>query len=106
MTQRLSPSSPLPVTADTGTEVDFERFVSTLVDVGYSRTDRVEARGEFAVRGGIVLDVFPAQGFHPVRLDFWGDTIEEIRTFSVASQRSRDARFAAGGVPGEGTAPR
>ena len=89
VTQRLSPSSPLPVTADTGTEVDFERFVSTLVDVGYSRTDRVEARGEFAVRGGIV-DVFPAQGYDPVRLDFWGDTVEEIRTFTVASQRSRD----------------
>ena len=89
VTQRLSPSSPRPVTADAGTEVDFERFVATLVDVGYSRTDRVEARGEFAVRGGIV-DLFPAQGSDPVRLDFWGDTIDEIRTFSVASQRSRD----------------
>jgi transcription-repair coupling factor (superfamily II helicase) len=89
VTQRLSPSSPRPVVAEAGSEVEFERFISTLTNLGYSRTDRVEARGEFAVRGGII-DVFPAQGAEPARLDFWGDTLEEIRAFSVSSQRSSD----------------
>jgi transcription-repair coupling factor (superfamily II helicase) len=47
----------------------------------------VERHGEFAVRGGII-DVFPVQAGHPSRLDFFGDEIEEIRPFSIGSQRS------------------
>jgi transcription-repair coupling factor (superfamily II helicase) len=47
----------------------------------------VEKRGEFAVRGGI-LDVFPPTEEHPLRLEFWGDTVEEVRYFKVADQRS------------------
>src|SRR5262249_58710821 len=47
----------------------------------------VERRGEFAVRGGIV-DVFPPTEEHPVRVEFFGDTVEEIRYFKVADQRS------------------
>ncbi len=43
--------------------------------------------GEFAVRGGI-LDVFPPTEEHPLRVEFWGDTVEEIRWFKVADQRS------------------
>ena len=53
----------------------------------YQRVDLVERRGEFAVRGGIV-DVFPPTEEHPVRVEFWGDTVEDIRSFSVADQRS------------------
>ena len=53
------------------------------------RVDLVERRGEFAVRGGI-LDVFPPTEEHPVRIDFFGDTVEEIRYFTVADQRSSD----------------
>src|SRR5690625_5981138 len=49
----------------------------------------VEARGQYAVRGGI-LDVFPPAEDHPMRIEFWGDTVEEIRWFSVADQRSLD----------------
>ncbi|MDX1690319.1 MAG: CarD family transcriptional regulator, partial [Acidimicrobiia bacterium] len=60
-----------------------------VVAAGYHRTDRVETRGEVAVRGGIV-DVYPAQAREPVRIDYWGDEIEEIRVFSVATQRSVD----------------
>ena len=55
----------------------------------YTRVDLVERRGEFAVRGGIV-DVFPPTEEHPVRVDFFGDTVEEIHYFSVADQRSSD----------------
>lgn len=87
--QRLSPSGYQPLELRVGAEVDLGLLAVQLADMGYQRTDRVEARGEFAVRGGIV-DVFPAQDDEPFRIDFWGDSIEEIRRFSVASQRSEE----------------
>ncbi len=62
-------------------------MVERLVGNGYHRVDMVEKRGEVAVRGGL-LDVFPPTEEHPLRLEFWGDTIEEIRWFKVADQRS------------------
>ena len=86
-TQRVSPSPVEPIVLSVGREVDFEELIGDLASSGYHRTDRVEARGEFAVRGGLV-DVFPADGDRPVRAEFWGDEVEEIRTFAVASQRS------------------
>ena len=58
-----------------------------LVDLAYARVDMVARRGEFAVRGGI-LDVFPPTADHPVRVEFFGDEVEEVRSFSVADQRS------------------
>ena len=58
-----------------------------LIELGYERVDMVSQRGEFAMRGGIV-DIFPVTGDHPVRLEFFGDELEEIREFSVADQRS------------------
>lgn len=85
--QRLSPSPIHPLVIRPGDEVDPNDLAGHLAMFGYQRTDRVEARGEFAVRGGIV-DVFPAQEDIPIRLDFWGDNVEEIRSFSVSSQRS------------------
>ncbi len=85
--QRISGTRITPIELTTGATHDLELLVSDLVASGYSRTDRVEARGEFAVRGGIV-DVYPAQGEEPSRIEWWGDEIAEIRRFSVASQRS------------------
>jgi transcription-repair coupling factor (superfamily II helicase) len=85
--QRLSTSPHQPLSLAPGDELDLADLASKLAALGYSRTERVEARGEFAVRGGIV-DVFPAQSDVPVRLDFWGDRLEEVRSFSVGSQRS------------------
>jgi len=58
-----------------------------LVDLAYSRVDMVTRRGEFAVRGGIV-DVFAPTDEHPLRLEFFGDELEQIRPFSVSDQRS------------------
>src|SRR3712207_5028204 len=55
--------------------------------MAYARVELVEKRGEFAVRGGI-LDVFPPTDEHPLRVEFWGDTVEEIRYFKVTDQRS------------------
>ena len=88
--QRLSPSDPSPVVLSRNDETEVTDLISRLTAMGYQRTDRVEARGELAVRGGIV-DVFPAQGHEPVRLDFWGDIVEDLRTFGTGDQRSSDA---------------
>ena len=62
-------------------------IVTQLVGAGYARTELVEKRGDFAVRGGI-LDVFPPTEQHPLRVEFWGDEVEEVRYFKVADQRS------------------
>ena len=76
-----------PVSARAGTEISLDDLIEDLVHAAYTRVDLVEKRGEFAVRGGIV-DVFPPTEEHPLRVEFWGDEIEEIRYFKVADQRS------------------
>jgi transcription-repair coupling factor (superfamily II helicase) len=76
-----------PVSARAGDTADLEELATRLAEIGYARTDLVERRGDVAVRGGI-LDVFPATEEHPLRLEFFGDTVEEIRYFRVADQRS------------------
>jgi transcription-repair coupling factor (superfamily II helicase) len=76
-----------PISLTTGDERGLDEVVQALVEAAYTRTDMVERRGEFAVRGGI-LDVFPPTEDHPLRVEFWGDTVEEVRWFSVADQRS------------------
>lgn len=76
-----------PVTVTAGQEYELSTLLADLVAAAYNRVDLVERRGEFAVRGGIV-DVFAPTMEHPVRIDFFGDEVEEIRTFSVADQRS------------------
>ena len=82
-----------PVRLAVGSDVDLAELAQALVDAAYVRVDLVERRGEFAVRGGIV-DVFPPTEEHPVRVDFFGDTVEEIRHFSVADQRSGELTLA------------
>ncbi|WP_420175907.1 transcription-repair coupling factor [Luteococcus sp. OSA5] len=76
-----------PVHIVTGQEYDIGALSQALVGAAYNRVDLVERRGEFAVRGGIV-DVFPPTEEHPVRIDFFGDEVDEIRHFTVADQRS------------------
>ncbi len=76
-----------PVRLHVGDEINMKRTVEQLVEGGYLRADLVERRGEFAVRGGI-LDIFPAVEEHPLRVELWGDTVEEIRWFKAADQRS------------------
>lgn len=66
---------------------DLPALAERLVSLAYSRVDMVTRRGEFAVRGGI-LDVFAPADEHPVRLEFFGDELEQIKPFSVADQRS------------------
>jgi transcription-repair coupling factor (superfamily II helicase) len=88
--QRLSPTRVDPLELKRGDEHDFSGLVAEFVNLGYTRVDRAEARGDMAVRGGII-DVFPPNAEGPYRLDFWGDNLDEIRTYSAASQRSEDA---------------
>ena len=76
-----------PVELHVGQACELDDLLARLVEIGYSRVDLVGSRGEIAVRGGIV-DVFPPTEEHPLRIEFFGDTIEEIRYFKVADQRS------------------
>ncbi len=79
-----------PVRVQAGDDLALDDLVEQLAAAAYTRVDLVERRGEFAVRGGIV-DVFPPIAEHPLRVDFWGDTVEEIRWFKVADQRSLES---------------
>ncbi|MBP3223416.1 MAG: transcription-repair coupling factor [Actinomycetaceae bacterium] len=79
------------ITLIEGHSYDMEEVEKDLVLSAYSRVDMVEKRGDFAVRGGI-LDIFPPHLPHPVRIDFFGDEIEEIHYFSIADQRSSEER--------------
>ncbi|MGV0789038.1 transcription-repair coupling factor [Mycolicibacterium sp. XJ2] len=76
-----------PVALSVGVEAEFDGLIARLVELAYTRVDMVGKRGEFAVRGGI-LDLFPPTYEHPVRIEFWGDEVSEIRMFAVADQRS------------------
>ncbi|HKY57215.1 MAG TPA: transcription-repair coupling factor [Aeromicrobium sp.] len=76
-----------PVALSVGDEYGLENLVQALADAAYVRVDLVERRGEFAVRGGIV-DLFPPTEEHPLRVEFFGDEVEQIRPFAVADQRS------------------
>jgi transcription-repair coupling factor (superfamily II helicase) len=70
-----------------GDEPGIEGLAEHLAVAGYERVERVEERGQFAVRGGLV-DVFPTTGREPLRIELFGDEIEAIRAFSAFTQRA------------------
>src|SRR5437764_5411573 len=70
-----------------GEEPGIESLAEHLAAAGYERVERVEERGQFAVRGGLV-DVFPTTGREPLRIELFGDEIEQIRAFSPFTQRA------------------
>ena len=70
-----------------GDEPGVDGLAEALALAGYERVERVEERGQFAVRGGIV-DVFPTTGREPLRIELFGDEIEAIRAFSPFTQRA------------------
>ena len=80
---------PQPLALAPGEEIDFAGAVARLADLGYERIEQVRGRGEFAVRGGLI-DAYPALG-DPLRIEFWGDEVESLRTFSIYSQRTTGA---------------
>jgi transcription-repair coupling factor (superfamily II helicase) len=81
---------PRPVRLAAGDEPGLEGLAEALAGAGYERVDRVEERGQFAVRGGIV-DVFPSTGREPLRVELFGDEIEQVRAFSPFTQRALHA---------------
>ncbi len=81
-----------------GQEAGWEATQARLFHLGYARADVVSAAGEFAVRGGI-LDLFPATAPRPVRVEFFGDTVESVRAFDLESQRSDEELDAVDVVP-------
>ncbi len=92
--QRVMPALALSqreVLVESGTEHPREPLIASLHDMGYSRMTLVEERAELSVRGAI-LDVFPPALEDPVRIEFFGDTVESIRTFDISTQRSKQAR--------------
>ncbi|MGC4174525.1 transcription-repair coupling factor [Demequina sp.] len=76
-----------PVRLAVGDRVDLTELAANLAGAAYTRVDMVERRGEFAVRGGIV-DVFAPTDPHPIRIEFFGDEVDSLRSFSIADQRS------------------
>ena len=74
-------------TLEIGQEIALTELATHLTALSFTRTDLVEKRGEFAVRGGIV-DIFLPLAAHPVRIDFFGDEIEELSYFDVSDQRT------------------
>ena len=86
----IQPIAPLEIpliSLEIDSEIAMEKLIAHLVLLGYVRTDLVERRGDFAVRGGI-LDLFLPDQDHPIRIDFFGDEIEELAWFTVADQRT------------------
>ena len=67
--------------------VELDALKVLLADMGYERVGQVEAKGQFAIRGGIV-DIFPLTDDVPVRIELWDDEIDSIRSFDAQSQRS------------------
>ena len=76
-----------PLNLEIGQELEFTSLIRELSDRAYNRVDLVERRGDFAVRGGIV-DIFPPLSAHPVRIEFFGDEIEELKYFEIGDQRT------------------
>jgi len=98
---RLSDPARLAATAlilTPGQDIEPTALADVLVEAGYTRQDPVDESGEFCIRGGVV-DFFPAGAAQPIRLEFVGDTIESIRAYEPATQRSSAALDRASIVP-------
>lgn len=75
----------LPVlTLTEGADEDFSALPAKLVEMGYTRGFEVESKGAFALRGDI-LDIFPVNAENPVRVDFFGDTVEKIKPYDLVT---------------------
>ena len=71
---------------ESGEDYAQNKIIRTLLCAGYVRSDTVDGIGQFSVRGGI-LDVFPPSYTQPVRIEFWGDTVDSVSLFDIENQR-------------------
>ena len=76
-----------PGTIEPGTRIELDTFATRLVEAGYTFEPLVEAPGQAARRGGLI-DVYPPDGTHPVRVEFFGPEVESVRAFDPESQRT------------------
>ena len=70
-----------------GQQMERDELIASLVQAGYQRLELIEAPGQFAVRGALV-DIYPLDSAHPVRVDFFGDEVDSLRRFDVTTQRA------------------
>lgn len=76
------------ITINLDSIIDLEELGDSLVACGYERETMVEGIGQFSIRGGGIIDVFPPNSNYPYRIELFGDEIDSIRNFDVESQRS------------------
>ncbi len=76
-------------TIRTGEDIALEEMAAKLVKAGYTRFDEVDGTAQFAIRGGL-MDVYPPGADAPVRIELWGDTVDSIARFDIATQRRTD----------------
>ena len=81
---QLFPKNLPVITLKEGTEYDFLSLPTKLVEMGYTRAFEVESKGVFALRGDI-LDIYPINADNPVRIDFFGDTVEKIKPYDFTT---------------------
>jgi len=87
---QLVPARVESITFEAGGDYDYSALPSKLVGMGYSREYVPDSRGTFTVRGDI-LDIYPVNSDTPVRIDFFGDTVERIRPYDAASGERLEA---------------
>jgi transcription-repair coupling factor (superfamily II helicase) len=89
LAERLPPpgSRPASIRLAVGDDIGVDGLAEELVLAGYERVERVDERGQLAVRGGLI-DLFPTTGRDPLRVEFFGDEIEAVRAFSPFTQRT------------------
>ncbi len=78
------------ITLNVGDTIAMSQLCETLVNAGYTRSELCDGVGQFAARGGII-DVFATAGEYPVRIEFWGDEIDNISYFDIESQRRTES---------------
>ena len=81
---QLFPKKLSSITFVEGEDFDFPSLAARLTEMGYARSFEVETRGVFALRGDI-LDIYPVNGENPVRIDFFGDTVEKIKPYDIVT---------------------
>ncbi len=84
---QLAPKKVEKISLSVGDDVEQNQFVKQLVKMGYTRTDVASSKGTFAMRGDI-LDVYPINLENPVRIDFFGDTVETVKSFDAETRES------------------
>lgn len=75
----------LEIEIEVGNEYDFDKFLKDIYNLGYEKVYKVEQKGEYATRGGII-DIFPINSEYPYRIEFFGDEIDVMKIFNVNTQ--------------------